>query len=136
LNKRKIREVEKYLVRWKGFMAESDTWERKEDFKGRMNAEVRRQEKIDMAEERDFRRGELLGKYIAKLLYEWDNKKFENEYLKKLEKNWKRWKNDRQIDENEHLKSIEEKMKEENEKIRNKDWKIGYFSRREILKGG
>ena len=50
-------------------MAESDTWERKEDFKGRMNAEVRRQEKIDMAEERDFRRGELLEKYMAKLLY-------------------------------------------------------------------
>ena len=56
--------------------------------------------------------------------------------MKKLEKNWRRWKNDRQIDENEHLKSIEEKMKEENEKIRNKDWKIGYFSRGEILKGG
>ena len=25
LNKRKIREVEKYLVRWKGFTTESDT---------------------------------------------------------------------------------------------------------------
>jgi len=34
-----------------------------------MNAEVRRQEKIDMAEERDFRRGTLPGKYMAKLLY-------------------------------------------------------------------
>ena len=55
LNKRKIREVDKYLVRWKGFTVEHDTWERKEDlgnarevleeFKGRMNAEVRRQEK-------------------------------------------------------------------------------------------
>ena len=31
LNKRKIRGVDKYLVRWKGFMAEHDTWERKED---------------------------------------------------------------------------------------------------------
>jgi len=60
-------------------MAEHDTWERKEDlenaremleeFKERMNTEVRRQEKIDMAEERDFRRGELPGKYMAKLLY-------------------------------------------------------------------
>ena len=28
-----------------------------EEFKGRMNAEARRQEIIDMAEERDFRRG-------------------------------------------------------------------------------
>jgi len=47
-----------------------------------------------MVEERDFRRGELAGKYMAKLLYEWDDKNFEDEYLKKLEKNWKRWKED------------------------------------------
>jgi len=102
LNKRKIREVEKYLVRWKGFTAEEDTWERKEDlknvgealeeFKGKMNAEVRRQEKIDMAKERDFRRGELPEKFTAKILYGWDNGKFEEEYLKKLERNWRRWK--------------------------------------------
>ena len=52
-----------------------------------MNAEMRRQEKIDIAEERDFRKGELPGKYTAKLLYGWDNKKFEDEYLKKLKKN-------------------------------------------------
>jgi len=43
-----------------------------------------------MAEERDFRRGELPEKFTAKMLYRWDNKKFEDEYLKKLEKNWKR----------------------------------------------
>jgi len=29
---------------------------------------------------------ELLGKYTAKLLYGWDNRKFEEEYLNKLEK--------------------------------------------------
>ena len=57
-----------------------------------MNAEVRKQEKIDMAEERDFRKGALLGKYIAKLLYKWDNGKFKTEYLRKLERNWQRWK--------------------------------------------
>ena len=95
LNKKKIRGVEKYLVQWKGFTAEGDIWERKEnlkntgealeEFKGRMNAEVRRQEKIDMVEERDFRRGELLGKFTAKMLYGWNEGKFEEEYLKKLE---------------------------------------------------
>ena len=52
LNKRKIRGVEKYLVRWKGFTVEGDIWERKEnlknaeealeEFEGRMNAKVRR----------------------------------------------------------------------------------------------
>ena len=69
LNKKKIRGVKKYLVWWKGFTAEGNAWERKEnlkntgealeEFEGRMNAEVRKQEKIDMAEKRDFRRGEL-----------------------------------------------------------------------------
>jgi len=57
-----------------------------------MNAEIRRQEKIDMVEERDFRRRELLGKFTAKILYGWDNRKFEEEYLRKLERNWRRWK--------------------------------------------
>ena len=52
LNKRKIRGVEKYLVWWKGFTAEGDIWERREDlgnvkevlaeFEGRMETEVRR----------------------------------------------------------------------------------------------
>jgi len=45
-----------------------------------------------MAEERDFRRKELLEKFTVKMLYRWDNKKFEKEYLRKLEKNWRRWK--------------------------------------------
>ena len=79
---------------------------------------------------------ELLGKYTAKLLYGWDDKEFEEEYLKKLEKNWKRQKEDRQINKSKHLKTIEEKMEEENKKIRRRDWRIEHFSRGEILKGG
>ena len=81
---------------------EHDTWERKEDlgnvkevleeFEERMNAEIRRQEKIDRAEEQDFRRGELPGKFTARMLYGWDDGKFKEEYLKKLERNWRRWK--------------------------------------------
>ena len=61
-----------------------------EEFEERMNAKVRRQEKLDMTEERDFRRGELPGKFMAKMLYGWDNRKFEEEYLKKLERNWQK----------------------------------------------
>ena len=134
LNKKKIRGVEKYLIRWKGFTAEGDTWERKEnlknaeeaikEFEEKMSMEVRRQEKIDMAEERDFRRGELPGKFTAKMLYGWDDQKFEEEYLNKLEKNWKKWKEDRQINESEHLRRMEEQMEEENEKIRKRDWRV------------
>jgi len=33
LNKKKIRGVVKYLIQWKGFIVEGDTWERKENLK-------------------------------------------------------------------------------------------------------
>ena len=39
-------------------------------FERRINAEVRRQEKLDIAEEKDFKRGELPEKYMARMLYE------------------------------------------------------------------
>ena len=79
---------------------------------------------------------ELLGKYMAKLLYGWDNKEFEEGYLRKLEKNQKKWKKDRQIDKSEYLKMVEEKMEEENEKIRRRDWRMEHFSGGEILREG
>ena len=50
LNKRKVRGVAKYLVWWKGFMTEYNSWQKKEDlentkeviveFKDRLNAEI------------------------------------------------------------------------------------------------
>ena len=83
-------------------MVEHNTWERKEDlgntreaveeFEGRMNTKVRKQEKLDMTEEKDCKREELLGKYIAKMLYGWNDRKFEKEYPRKLERNWQKWK--------------------------------------------
>ena len=39
-----------------------------------------------------FRRSKLLGKYTVKILFGWNNRKFEDEYLKKLERSWARWK--------------------------------------------
>jgi len=57
-----------------------------------MNVEVRRQEKLDIVKEIDFRREELPEKYIAKMLYGWDDGKLEEEYLRKLERNWQKWK--------------------------------------------
>jgi len=33
LNKKKVRGVEKYLIRWKEFMAERDTWKKRENLK-------------------------------------------------------------------------------------------------------
>ena len=113
LNKKKIRGVEKYLVRWKGFIAEGDIWERRENLKNveelieefeQGGVEVRQQEKVERKKEVDeYKRMELPVKYMAKLLYGWDDKEFEEEYLKKLEKNWKRWKNDRKEAETEEV---------------------------------
>jgi len=77
-----------------------------------------------VGEEGENRRMELLGKYTAKLLYGWNDQRFEKEYLSKLEKNWRKWKEDRQIDESEYLRRVEEKMEEENEKIRRRDWRV------------
>jgi len=52
-----------------------------------MNAEVRQQEKLNTAKGRDFRRGKSMERYIVKMLYEWDNRKFEKKYVGKLERN-------------------------------------------------
>ena len=118
LNKKKTRGVTRYLVWWKGFTAEGDMWEREENLK---NAEelikeferkevVVRQEVEEEGEVDEYKRIELPGKYTAKLLYRWDDRRFEEEYLNKLEKNWKKWKGDRQIDESKYLKGVEEKI--------------------------
>ena len=40
-----------------------------EEFEGRISAEMRRQEKLNRMEEKDFRRWKLPGKYTAKILY-------------------------------------------------------------------
>ena len=110
-------------------MVEKDIWERKENLKNaeelieefeRRRVVVRQQ----VEEEGEYKRMELPGKYTAKLLYGWDDRRFEEEYLNKLEKNWKRWKRDRKIDESEHLKRVKEKMEEENEKIGRRDWRV------------
>ena len=78
-------------------MVEYDSWKKEEnlentkelvtEFEEKINTEVRRQKNLDLAEEKNFRRVELPGKYTVKMLYEWDDGKFENEYLKKLERN-------------------------------------------------
>ena len=60
-------------------MVEHDIWKKEKnlknikevvvEFERKMSIKVRRQEKLDMVEERDFRKGELLGNYITKMLY-------------------------------------------------------------------
>ena len=107
LDRQERRGKTKYLVKWKGYIAKENTWEGLENLKnvmekieefekGRFEEEIRR---IRMKKEKEmklnpeaeeFKRGELPGRYTAKLLYRWDDKKFNEEYLKKLERNWNR----------------------------------------------
>ena len=65
-----------------------------DEFKGR-SMEVRRQKEVNPKKKRklnpkveEFKRIDLLERYMAKLLYEWDDRKFKEEYLRKLERNW------------------------------------------------
>ena len=68
--------------------------EKVEEFeKGRFEKEIQRiktkrvKEMKLNPEVEEFKRGKLPGRYTAKLLYGWNDKKFDEEYLKKLERN-------------------------------------------------
>jgi len=94
-----VRGKDKYLVRWKEFTAESDTWEGRENLKNAKEAiekferEYRRDIK-DIAkqecEEGTFRREELLGRFTTRKLFGWSDKWYDQEYWRRLERNWKR----------------------------------------------
>jgi len=141
LNRQERRGKMKYLVKWKGYTTEENTWkgvenlknvmEKIEEFeKERFEEEIRRirmkkgKEMKLNPEAEEFRRGELLGRYIVKLLYGWDNKKFDKEYLKKLERNWNKWKNDRKKGEKGYMKKVEESLEwnKKDKQMSEKSW--------------
>ena len=99
LNKRKIRGKDKYLVCWKGFIAESDTWEERENLKNTKEAikEFEKEYQQDMEditrqehEEATFKRGELPERFTAKKLYGWLDIRYDQEYWGRMERNWRR----------------------------------------------
>jgi len=127
LDRQEKRGKTKYLVKWKGYTAEENMWEGLENLKnagrkieefekGRFEEEIQRirvkkekEMKLNPEAEK-FKREELPGRYTAKLLYGWDDKNFDEEYWKKLERNWNRWKNDRKEEEKEYMKKLEEEL--------------------------
>jgi len=89
---------DKYLVCWKGFTAESDTWEGRENLKNAKEAieEFEKEYWRDMedvvqqeSEETTFKRGELPGRFTARTLYRWSDKWYDQEYWGRLERNWR-----------------------------------------------
>jgi len=84
------------LVRWKGFTAESDTWEGRENLKNAKEAieEFEKEYRWDIEdvaqqerEETTFKHEELPGKFTAKILYRWSDKRYDQEYWGRMEKN-------------------------------------------------
>ena len=101
MNKRRVQGRDKYLVQWKGCTAEEDTWKSRENLKNaselveEFEKEYGREEKEETQrqkreEEKNMYNRGLPEKYTAKLLYRWGEKKYEQEYWKKLEENWQR----------------------------------------------
>ena len=121
LNKKKFRGKDRYLVQWNRYTAKEDTWEPRENlenardlvekFEKKYREESRQARKED---HKDFYRGELPGRYTAKTLYGWDNKRFDQEYWEQLERNWRCWKGGQQK-EKKILETIQEKEKQEQE---------------------
>jgi len=80
LNKRKVRGKDTFLVWWKGFMAEGDIWESRENLQNagdllrefeeeyrRDNREVRQQEEVE--NNKDYWRGGFPGQYATRRLF-------------------------------------------------------------------
>ena len=115
LNKKKFREKDRYLVQWKGYTVEEDIWEPRENL-GNAEDLVKEFEKEyskigrvkNRGKRREDKEGELLGRYMAKMLYGWDDKRFDEEYWGWLERNWNKWKGKRTINKGKE----EEKNKE------------------------
>ena len=78
--------------------------------------DIRRQER----EEGTFRREELPGRFTAKKLFGWSDKRYDKEYWGRLERNWRRWKGGRRKGRRtmETIEEEEEEIEQENSGIR------------------
>jgi len=105
---------------------ESDTWEGRENLENAKEVieEFEKEYRRDMEDvarqerkEGTFQREELPGKFTAKMLYGWSNRRYDQEYWGRLERNWRRWKGKR-LTRRETIKTIPE----EEEKSGVQEW--------------
>jgi len=80
-------------------MAESDTWKRRENLENAREAikEFEREYQQDMEDvakqehkKGTFRKEELLERFMVRKLFGWSDKKYNQEYWGRLERNWRR----------------------------------------------
>jgi len=69
-----------------------------------------------------FRRGELLGRFMARKLFGWSDKRYSKEYWGRLERNWRQWKGRRKKGQRmmETIREEEEDIEQENSRL--KEW--------------
>ena len=93
LNKRTVREKEKFLVRWKEYTVEKNTWENREnlenakelveEFERKYGEEVEELRQQELEEEEKEFSWELPREFTAKLLYGWGKKRYKREKEKR-----------------------------------------------------
>ena len=71
--------------------------------------------------ETTFKHEELPGKFITKMLYRWLDKRYDQEYWGRLERNWRRWKGKKPVRKG-TMKTIPEKEEVEEEKSGVQEW--------------
>jgi len=111
-------------------MIESNTWEGRENLKNAKKAikEFEKEYQRDMKdvarqerEEGTFRREELPGRFMARKLFGWSEKRYNQEYWERLGRNWRQWKRERQTG-RKTLETVEEEEEIDQENSGVREW--------------
>jgi len=98
LNKRTVKGKEKFLVRWKGYTVEEDTWENREnlenakelveEFEREYEEEIEELRQQELEKKKKEFSQELPREFTAKLIYGWGKRRYKREREKRWDKNW------------------------------------------------
>jgi len=71
--------------------------------------------------EKVFERGELPGRFMTRKLFRWSDKRYDQEYWERLERNWRRWKG-KQTKGRKTIETIKEEKEIEQENLELREW--------------